>query len=46
MAYHKGVNIRDFYKMEAELGRGSFAIVRAAVNRESGEKVAIKVFDR
>jgi serine/threonine protein kinase len=46
MSYHKGVNIKDYYKMEDELGRGSFAIVRAAVNRETGEKVAIKVFDR
>lgn len=54
--YHKGVKIVDFYKFEDELGRyqfsfftlhrGSFAIVRSATNRKTGEKVAIKIIER
>jgi serine/threonine protein kinase len=46
MAYHKGEKIRDFYKLEDELGRGSFAIVRQGINRKTGERVAIKIFER
>ena len=56
--YHKGEKISDYYKMEEELGRylntslsfnlyrGSFAIVRSAINKKTGEKVAIKIIDR
>lgn len=44
--YHKGENIHDFYKIEDELGRGSFAIVKKGINKETGEEVAIKVFER
>ena len=43
MSYHKGEQIRDFYKVEEELGRGSFAIVHRGVNRQTGEEVAIKI---
>ena len=46
MTYHKGENIRDYYMLEEELGRGSFAIVCRGVNKNTGEEVAIKIFDR
>lgn len=45
-AYHKGEKITDYYKLEDELGRGSFAIVKGGVNKKTGEKVAIKIIDR
>ena len=44
--YHKGEDIQEYYKLEEELGRGSFAIVHRAINRETGEKVAVKIFER
>jgi serine/threonine protein kinase len=44
--YHKGESISDYYKVHEELGRGSFAIVHCGINRETGERVAIKVFNR
>lgn len=44
--YHKGEKISDFYKIEDELGRGSFAIVKSGVNKKTGERVAIKIIDR
>ena len=44
MTYHKGESIRDTYELEEELGRGSFAIVCKAVNRQTGEEVAVKIF--
>lgn len=28
------------------MNRGSFAIVRSAINKKTGEKVAIKIIDR
>lgn len=46
MSYHKGKSIRDYYDLEGELGRGSFAIVCKGVNKQNGEKVAIKIFDK
>lgn len=46
MSYHKGKNIRDYYDLEQELGRGSFAIVCKAVNKQTGENVAVKIFDK
>jgi len=46
MSYRKGENIKDFYDIEDELGRGSFALVCRAVNKATGEKVAIKIFDK
>lgn len=36
-------NITDFYKLEGDLGSGSFAIVKRATNKKTGEKVAIKI---
>ena len=32
--------------MFEELGRGSFAIVHRGVHKDTGEKVAIKIFDK
>jgi serine/threonine protein kinase len=46
MSYRKGENIKDFYNLEDELGRGSFALVCKAENKATGEKVAIKIFDK
>lgn len=35
------------YKVEpGELGKGAFSVVRLGVNRETGEKVAIKIIDK
>ena len=36
-------NIKEFYKIEGTIGKGSFASVKKAKNRTSGEKVAVKV---
>lgn len=44
--YHKGEPITNYYKIEEELGQGSFAIVRKGVNKATGEKVAIKIFEK
>ena len=46
LVYHKNESISDFYKLENELGRGSFAVVHAGVHKETGERVAIKIFDK
>jgi serine/threonine protein kinase len=46
MSYHTGKNVRDYYDLEQELGRGAFAIVCKAVNKSTGENVAIKIFDK
>lgn len=40
------VPITDIFKFEAELGQGSFASVKRAYNRKTGEKVAIKVISK
>lgn len=44
--YHKGEKITDYYKIEDELGAGSFAVVRSGVSKSTGEEVAIKIIDR
>lgn len=44
--YHKGEDITDFYQFEEELGSGSFAIVKRAINKETGQEVAVKIIDR
>jgi serine/threonine protein kinase len=44
--FHKGEKISDYYKIEEELGQGSFAVVRKAVHKTTGEKVAIKIFEK
>jgi len=44
--FHKGEKITDYYKIEQEIGQGSFAVVSSAVNKTTGEKVAIKIFEK
>ena len=44
--YHKGESILDYYKIEEELGSGSFATVRQGINKSTVEKVAIKIFEK
>jgi serine/threonine protein kinase len=34
------------YHFGKEIGKGAYAIVREAVHRQSGERVAIKQYDR
>lgn len=46
MSYHKGESILDHYKLEEELGRGSFAVVVRGINRNTGEEVAVKVISK
>lgn len=46
MSIRRGENIADYYKLEEELGQGSFAVVRKAANKSTGELVAIKIFDK
>lgn len=46
LVYHQNESISDFYKLEDELGRGSFAIVHQGIHKETGERVAIKIFDK
>ena len=36
-------NIKETYKIEATIGRGTFATVKRAKNRASGERFAVKV---
>ncbi len=43
MHWHKDEKVTDHYKFMDELGRGSFAVVRQAVNKKTGELTAIKV---
>ena len=45
-SYHKGEKITDHYKFEEELGAGSFAVVKSAVNKKTGELVAVKIINR
>lgn len=39
-------NIKEFYKIEKTIGKGNFASVRKAKNRETGEYVAVKVLSK
>jgi serine/threonine protein kinase len=39
-------NIKEIYKIEATLGKGSFATVKKAKNRETGERFAVKVLSK
>lgn len=40
------VSIRDLYEFGKELGRGGFSVVREGINKETGEKVAIKIIEK
>ncbi len=42
----KKKTIHDFYQVEKELGKGTFAVVNLARRVEDGEEVAIKVIDK
>lgn len=44
--YRKGERITDFYKIEDEIGRGSFAVVKEGVNKKTGDRVAIKIIEK
>lgn len=46
MEANKGKKIQHYYKIEKELGRGSFASVRRATDKKTGEKVAIKIISK
>ena len=39
-------NIKDTYKIESTIGRGSFATVKKCKNRETGERFAVKVLSK
>ena len=39
-------NIKEFYKIEGTIGRGSFATVKKAKHRETKEKFAVKVLSK
>jgi serine/threonine protein kinase len=39
-------NIKDFYKIESTIGKGSFATVKKCKNRETGERYAVKVLSK
>ena len=42
---HKGKNVEDFYDIGEELGKGSFAVVKRAVHKSTGEAFAAKIID-
>ena len=39
-------NIKDDYKIESTIGRGSFALVKRAKNRQTQVKYAVKVLSK
>src|SRR5688572_9744396 len=39
-------SVIDRFDIDAEIGRGGMAVVYAAVDKESGEKVALKVLNK
>lgn len=39
-------DIKKYYKIEGTIGRGSFATVKKAKNRETGERFAVKVLSK
>lgn len=42
----KNRDIKEFYKIEVTIGRGTFGTVKRAKNRETGERVAVKVLSK
>ena len=46
MEKDSGRNIKDLYKIEATIGKGSFATVKKAKNRATGERFAVKVLSK
>jgi serine/threonine protein kinase len=43
---HRNTDIKEHYKIEEELGSGTYAIVRKAVNLNSGEVYAVKIIEK
>ena len=39
-------NIKETYKIETTLGKGSFATVKRAKKRDTGERFAVKVLSK
>ena len=39
-------NIKETYKIESTLGKGSFATVKKAKNRATGDRFAVKVLSK
>ena len=39
-------NIKETYKIEGTIGKGSFATVKKAKNRASGKRFAVKVLSK
>jgi serine/threonine protein kinase len=39
-------NIKETYKIEGTIGKGSFATVKKAKNRATGERYAVKVLSK
>lgn len=39
-------NIKEFYKIERIIGKGSFATVRRAKKRDTGERFAVKILSK
>ncbi len=39
-------NVTDFYEIKEQLGKGNYGVVRAAVHKETGDRVAIKMFTK
>jgi len=38
--------IEDTYEIKDDLGKGAFSVVKLAINKKTGEKVAVKVIDK
>jgi serine/threonine protein kinase len=39
-------NLFDFYEIGSTLGKGKFGLVKSAVHRKSGKKVAVKIMSK
>ena len=39
-------NIKEIYKLGKTIGRGNFAKVKLAKNRQTGQQVAVKIFSK
>ena len=39
-------NIKEIYKIESTIGKGSFATVKKAKHRETGQRYAVKVLSK
>ena len=39
-------SIRDDYALDKVIGEGSFAVVRRALNKHTGDEFAIKIIDK